>query len=508
MGEPLSPIFSLLLGGTVLVALYLLTQRLATYRSRQTFIKQSGCKPPTKFPLKDPFFGTDAIYDALRAGRNKTFLNLKRGHYERYGNTFSSKLSTLSIINTIEPENIKTVLSTNYKDYNVGAPRRNAFLPILGNSIVLNDGAQWEHSRALLRPSFAKSQAFDLPMLDNHVEDLIGAIPRDGSTVDLSDVFIRYTADVITDFMFGESTECLSHPESFQADLMNAFRVAQQGGELRFRLGSFAKFVPQRKFYQAVKQVHTYMDAHIKKAIEQHKLQEKSLSNTGQEDERYVFLHELLKLTGDGLSLRDELTAVFFAGRNTTSALLGNLFFILARNPQVWQRLRDEVIDQLQGRKPTLDDLKAMKYLGYCLNEALRFYPVAPGSSRVALKDGILPKGGGVDGESPVFVPAGTLVMFHYFALHKRKDLWGPDADEFRPERWQNEKTAWKFLPFGGGPRNCIGLQFGLTEASYTTVRLVQAFSAVMSRDSEPWTESLSATCTSANGVKVAMTPC
>lgn len=147
-------------------------------------------------------------------------------------------------------------------------------------------------------------------------------------------------------------------------------------------------------------------------------------------------------------------------------------------------------------------------------------------------------------------MPAGTLVVFHYFALHQRKDLWGPDAGEFRPERWQNEKTSWviliqcftlnneclyvltklqKFLPFGGGPRNCIGReslpiinvsgsahhnfafvveQFALTETSYTTVRLVQTFSAVMSRDTEPWTESLGATCSSANGVKVAMTPC
>lgn len=370
MGEPLSPIFSLLLGGTVLVALYLLTQRFATYRARQDFIKQSGCKPPTKFPLKDPFFGIDAIYDSLRAGRAKTFLNHKKGHYERYGNTFSSKLSTVSIISTIEPENIKTVLSTDFKNYVVGAPRRDAFLPILGNSIVLNDGAQWEHSRALLRPSFAKSQVFDLSTLDHHVENLIGALPRDGSTVDLSDFFLRYTADVITDFMFGESTQSLSHPESFQIDLMNAFRDAQQGGELRFRLGSFAKFVPQPKFDRAVKQVHTYMDAHIEKAIQQHKLQEKSSNGTGQEHERYVFLHELLKLTGDGQTLRDELTAVFFAGRNTTSALLGNLFFILARNPHVWQRLRDEVVDQLQGRKPTLDELKAMKYVGYCLNES------------------------------------------------------------------------------------------------------------------------------------------
>lgn len=75
-----------------------------------------------QFPLKDPFFGIDAIYDAFRAARTKTFLDHKKGHYERYSNTFSSKLSTLSVISTIEPESIKTVLSTSYRDYIVGAP--------------------------------------------------------------------------------------------------------------------------------------------------------------------------------------------------------------------------------------------------------------------------------------------------------------------------------------------------------------------------------------------------
>lgn len=108
-------------------------------------------------------------------------------------------------------------------------------------------------------------------------------------------------------------------------------------------------------------------------------------------------------------------------------------------------------------------------------------YPIVQGSSRVALKDVILPKGGGDDGKSPVFAAAGTLVIFHFLALHKRKDLWGDDAETFRPERWHEEKASWvrflnmmiefsatelanvvtqHFLPFGGGPRNCIGRKY------------------------------------------------
>ena len=77
----------------------------------------------------------------------------------------------------------------------------------------------------------------------------------------------------------------------------------------------------------------------------------------------------------------------------------------------------------------------------YCL--ALRLYPIVQGTSRVAVKDTTLPTGGGDDGKSPILVTQGSLVIFHLFALHKRKDFWGPDADEFRPERWQDEKSSW-----------------------------------------------------------------
>jgi cytochrome P450 len=97
-------------------------------------------------------------------------------------------------------------------------------------------------------------------------------------------------------------------------------------------------------------------------------LKQKSFNEAAQDDKRYFFLRELAKLTDDRKTLRDELLGIFFAGRDTTSALLSNLFFVLARSPKIWQRLRDEV-DQLGGARPTLDDLKTLKYLGFCLNE-------------------------------------------------------------------------------------------------------------------------------------------
>lgn len=154
----------------------------------------------------------------------------------------------------------------------------------------------------------------------------------------------------------------------FKPHLMAAFRECQIEAGRRFRLGSFARFVPQPAFYRAIEQVHTYVDAHIEKAIKQHELLKQSLNDPGQEDNRDFLLHELLKLTADGQTVQNELMAIFFAGRGTTSAFLSNRFYVLAKNPHIWQHRRDEV-HQLQGRKPTLNELKALKYLGHCLNE-------------------------------------------------------------------------------------------------------------------------------------------
>ena len=365
---------TILVGAFVLVFLFLVTQRITTYLVHQKLIKQHGCQPPAKLPHKDPFFGIDEIRDALRAAKSKTFLERKRGQYEQHGNTFSSRLSTLDVISTIEPENVKTVLSTKFADYVVGFPRRNAFSPLLGNSIILSDGARWEHSRALLRSCFTRNEDSDLMILELHVKNLIQAIPRDQSTVDLGDLFQRFTADVTTDFMFGESILSLVQPDSLQADLTRAIHEAQLGCEQRFRLGRFARFVRQPGFYKAVKDVHRFMKAYVDKALEYRaSLRDEELQQHSRDiattNERSIFMHKLSKLTNNRQVLQDELLTIFFAGRDTTSALLSNLFFVLARNPHIWQRLRAE-IDQLQGARPTIQAMKAMTYLRYCINES------------------------------------------------------------------------------------------------------------------------------------------
>jgi len=171
-------------------------------------------------------------------------------------------------------------------------------------------------------------------------------------------------------------------------------------------------------------------------------------------------------------------------------------------------------IAQLNGDVPTFEQLKELKYLRALLNESLRLHPVVPMNSREAIEDTVLPRGGGPDGDAPLLMPKGSVMSWSVYAMHRRKDFYGEDAEAFRPERWLDDpqtgqkglRPGWEYLPFNGGARICLGQQFALTEASYTTARLCQMFEGIESRDpSQVWLEGLSLTCVSFNGAKVAL---
>jgi cytochrome P450 len=89
--------------------------------------------------------------------------------------------------------------------------------------------------------------------------------------------------------------------------------------------------------------------------------------------------------------------------------------------------------------------------------------------------------------------------------VHRREDFYGADALEFKPERWETLRPGWEYLPFNGGPRICVGQQYALMEASYATIRLMQTFSRIESRDDQDWREWICITLASKNGTKVAL---
>ena len=115
----------------------------------------------------------------------------------------------------------------------------------------------------------------------------------------------------------------------------------------------------------------------------------------------------------------------------------------------VLQKLTDfgEVEEGCDLESITFAKIKACKYLQYCLNEALRLQTIVPYNFRVANKDTTLPRGGGEDGKSKVFVPKGMMVFYSIHVLHRREDIWGPDVHEFVPERWEGRKLGWEYIP-------------------------------------------------------------
>ena len=165
------------------------------------------------------------------------------------------------------------------------------------------------------------------------------------------------------------------------------------------------------------------------------------------------------------------------------------------------ERLREEVHTVVgHTEHPSREQIRKMAYLAIIIKESthstpsnrlevcsyylgLRVYPPVPLNNRTANKDTILPRGGGPDGTAPILVRKGEVVVFSQYVNARRKNIFGPDADDFRPERWEEQDSSnpygWAYFPFNGGPRACLGQDFALMEVSYTIVRLLQDFTTI-----------------------------
>ncbi|KAL8837179.1 MAG: hypothetical protein Q9170_002641 [Blastenia crenularia] len=503
--------YHLLLSTLVCYVVYYAYWQLTTGARRRRIIKIHCCQPVKDNSelnsWKDSLFGWTQLPINNKARNERKLLEYSRGRFLRHGNTFHFKIAFTDIYFTAEPENVKAMLATDFKNWHLPDRRKASFSALFGKGIFTSDGAAWQHSRDLLRPNFARAQIADLDSFERHIRHLIEAIPRDGSTVDIQELFFRLTIDSATEFLFGESTNCLAPGASTKnaKEFANAFNRSQEvAGDASRNIPLLTNLLPKPGVKRDIKYVHDFVDHYVQLGLRRQRNRdiEKSASKGG---ERYVFLHELVQVIHDPIRLRSELLNILLAGRDSTASLLGNVWFMLARRPDVWAKLRQEV-DDLNGKRPTFEQIKNMRYLRYILNETLRLYPIVPANARMSVADTFLPRGGGPDGKSPLFIAKGRTVAWSLYTMQRRRDLYGDDADEFKPERWETLRPGWEYLPFNGGPRICIGQQFALTEASYTTIRLMQEFRHIESRDAEPWTEYLTVTC-AGQAAKISLTP-
>lgn len=229
------------------------------------------------------------------------------------------------------------------------------------------------------------------------------------------------------------------------------------------------------KLTKSMAYIHAYIEPLVVEAL---KRQE---ANPNAEPE--TLLDSLCQVTKDRTMLRDALLNILLAGRDTTASLLTWTIYNLSQKPDVVKRLREELDENIPipaGSKADdffpidYSQLKACRFLRSVLNETLRLYPSVPGNIRTSIKGDVFPTGH--------YVPPKTNVFYTVHAMQRRSDLWGPDADEFNPDRWnlQDKPPAgvppFGFLPFNGGPRICLGQQFAYNEASQVLARFLRSW--------------------------------
>ncbi|KAJ5963665.1 Cytochrome P450 E-class CYP52 [Penicillium vulpinum] len=456
--------------------------------------KRLGCRDVPMYPCKDPF-GIDTLRQSLIADKAKLVPQLTEERVKiisdqenRYVSTFAIRNLGRTHILTVDPKNIQAILATQFKDFELGSMRRRSVHPLLGTGIFTADGEQWSRSRGLLRPQFTREQISQLELEEEHVQKAMQALPiaanRWTATTDIQSIFFRLTIDSATEFLFGESVESqlgalkgLDRPEDTFAGYFDKSQwVCAQ--RTRFEKLSFLAESKESRFCD--KQVHAFVDKVVSNALSASQAEKKASPD---EKSSYVFLEALLEVTRDPIELRSQLLNILLAGRDTTASLLSWTTLMLARHPDVFTKLRETIISNFgtfsNPKNITFASMKSCQYLQHVMNEVLRLYPVVPFNRRTAVHDTSIPRGGGPDGLDPVYIRKGQAVLYTTHVMHRRKDLWGPDVDEFKPERWTDRRVGWEYIPFNGGPRICIGQQFALTEAGYVIVRLLQRFDRI-----------------------------
>ena len=152
---------------------------------RRAIARAYGCQQPKKFRHIDPLLGLDLFLQAGKLFEENKYLPELVKRYNEYGRTFQTNLLGTPSINTIEPENLRIIYSTNFHHWGVQPVRLPAHEPFCGRGFLTTDGPAWEHGRSLLKPSFKKSNIADLSIFEKYVTKIIEHIPKDGSTIDL-----------------------------------------------------------------------------------------------------------------------------------------------------------------------------------------------------------------------------------------------------------------------------------------------------------------------------------
>ena len=376
----------------------------------------------------------------------------------------------------MDPATIREMLLDKVDDYPKSLVTKNLLKPAIGESLFLAEGAHWRWQRRAASPVFTHRNMLNLaPIMTSAAERAAQRITDAGPrAVNLLDEMVTTTFDVIADVTF-------SGGDTFDRDgVHNAIDdyLAEAGKISLFDILGAPDWVPRPGRImsgKALKEMKAMADGAIDARA--------ARGHEGVPDLLDLLLAGVdpkTKRTMNTAELRDNLLTFIVAGHETTALTLAWSMYLMAFDQDAQTRARTEAQSVLQGRAATGDDVENLPFIRQIVDEALRLYPPAGVVSRTAKKNDTL-----CERE----IKKGDTVIIPIYALHRNELLWD-DPDAFRPERFEDRKAIprYAYLPFGDGPRICIGASFALQEAVIILATMLSKFKfkPVKGRDPEP----------------------
>lgn len=424
--------------------------------------------------------------------------------FVKFGTTYAlhDSFGVPKVVHTIDPVNVNSILVSSWLSWRPSDSRRKTLYPLAQEGLLLTDGQVWQHNRKLIQRFIGANNAKDVKVAEKDIQllfEAIGPVDQSGWTeeVDLLELFHRMALDMSTTFLLGTSANSQANGIFEKAkqeakvkygllDARNrkkaytydeAYEIIRNYISLRAKLGSKYWLADGPTYRKACATITDFCHQIILRAIEDAKSSSEVKGSFG-------LISKLMTEIGDPVEIRNLIMDMFIAGQNMTGTMSAWLFARLDANPDMFQAVRQEVLEVFgTERSPlapmTWHNLRSCNLLQCCILETLRVTPVIANIGRNARHDIVLPRGGGPDGTLPVAVPAGAAVMCNIYLMQRREEEWGADAWEWKPRRWEGRKFGPEFAPFGGGPRICIGQQLSMTEISLVTARMLQRFSGM-----------------------------
>uniref|UniRef100_A0A8C5YAY4 Cytochrome P450 3A n=1 Tax=Microcebus murinus TaxID=30608 RepID=A0A8C5YAY4_MICMU len=408
----------------------------------------------------------------------KGFWKFDEECYKKYGEMWGLYDGRRPVLAITDPDMIKTVLVK--ECYSVFTNRR-AFGPVgfMKSAISISEDEEWKRIRALLSPTFTSGKLKEMfPIVSQYADGLVRNLRQEaekGKTVTLKDSFGAYSMDVITGTSFGVNVDSLNNPQDPFVEKTKKLLRFDSFDPLLLSIILFPFLTP---VYEALrisifpKDVTDFLKKNIER-IKESRLKDKQKN-------RVDFLQLMIdsqnskephKVLSD-LELLAQSIIFIFGGYETTSTALSFIMYALATHPDVQQKLQEEIDAALPNKAPaTYDALIQMEYLDMVVNETLRLFPFPGRLERVCKKDVEI---------NGVFIPKGVLVMIPTYVLHRDSKYW-TEPEKFYPERFSRKNKdsidPYIYLPFGSGPRNCIGMRFALMNVKLAVVKVMQNFS-------------------------------